>query len=97
MRYLYFLAGLLGDSSSLGISNNNLDNATLNRIIDLVFMIAGSVAVIIVIVAGINYALSLGDPAKTAKAKNAILYSSIGLIVVSSAFIIVKFIIVRFT
>ena len=28
------------------------------------FMIAGSVAVIIVIVAGINYALSLGDPAK---------------------------------
>ena len=73
MRYLYFLAGLLGDSSSLGIPNNNLDNAALNRIIDLVFMIAGSVAVIIVIVAGINYALFLGDPAKTAKAKNAIL------------------------
>ena len=97
MRYLYFLAGLLGDSSSLGIPDNKLDNAAVNRIVDLVFMVAGSVAVIIVIVAGINYALSLGDPAKTAKAKNAILYSSIGLIVVSSAFIIVKFITVRFT
>ena len=48
---------MLGDSSSLGIPNNNLDNAALNRIVDLVFMIAGSVAVIIVIVAGINYAL----------------------------------------
>ena len=96
MSFLHFLAGLLGDASSLGVPRNVPTNATIYRVVDLVFMIAGAVAVIIVIVAGINYSLSVGEPSKTAKAKDAIIYSVVGLIVVAASFVIVKFIIGRF-
>ena len=62
MDFLRFLAGLLGDASSLGVPSNPADNNALNRVVNLVFMIAGAVAVIIVVVAGITYSLSVGEP-----------------------------------
>ena len=102
MDFLRFLAGLLGDASSLGVPSNPADNNALyflylfTYIVNLVFMIAGAVAVIIVVVAGINYSLSVGEPSKTAKAKDAIIYSVAGLVMVAASFVIVKFIIGRF-
>lgn len=96
MNFLHFLAGLLGEASELGIPSNTADNRAVYRIVNLVFMIAGAVAVIIVIIAGINYSLSVGEPSKTAKAKNAIIYSVVGLVMVVAAFVIVRFVIARF-
>lgn len=51
----------------------------------------GIVAVIFIIVGGINYTTSLGDPGKIQKAKNTILYACIGLIICALAFAIVNF------
>lgn len=96
MDFLHFLAGLLGEASELGVPSNTADNNAVNRVVNLVFMIAGAVAVIIVVVAGINYSLSVGEPSKTAKAKDAIIYSVAGLVMVAASFVIVKFIIGRF-
>ena len=62
-------------------------------IINLVLKIAGIVAVIVIVIAGINYSLSSGDPAKTASAKNTILYAVIGLVIISSAIAITGYII----
>ena len=95
MDFLHFLAGLLGEASKLGVPSNTADNNALNKVVNLVFMIAGAVAVIIVVVA-INYSLSVGEPSKTAKAKDAIIYSVAGLVMVAASFVIVKFIIGRF-
>ena len=89
MRHIeLFAARLLGEADDLGVPHNN--DVDIMKIINLVFWVAGVIAVII---AGINYSLSSGDPAKTASAKNAILYSVIGLVIVSSAIAITGYII----
>ena len=92
MRHIeLFAARLLGEADDLGVPHNN--DVDIMKFINLVFWVAGVIAVIIVIIAGINYSLSSGDPAKTASAKNAILYSVIGLVIISSAIAITGYII----
>ena len=93
---LQSLAQLLGSPSEYGIPNTTtVGNSQVGRIVNLILMIAGIVSVITVIVGGILYSLSIGDSAKTAKAKDTILYAVIGLIIVASAFAITNFIIGR--
>lgn len=91
MRYMEFFAGLLGKADALGVPQNN--DVDIMKFVNLVLWVAGVVAVIVVIIAGINYSLSSGDPAKTASAKNAILYSVIGLVIIASAIAITGYII----
>lgn len=91
MRYMEFFAGLLGKADALGVPQNN--DVDIMKFVDLALWAAGIIAVIVVIIAGINYSLSSGDPSKTASAKNAILYSVIGLVIAASAIAITKYII----
>ena len=72
------------------------DQALLSNILNLTYFIAGIVAVIVIIVAGIMYTSSGGDSGRIVIAKNALTYSLIGLVVVVSAFIITNFVIGRF-
>lgn len=60
--------------------------AGLNR----VFFWAGVIAVIMIVVAGIQYITSNGDSTKVVTAKYAIFYSAVGLVVVLLAFAIVN-------
>lgn len=91
MRYMEFFAGLLGKADALGVPQNN--DVDIMKFVNLAFRVAGVVAVIIVIIAGINYSLSAGDPAKTASAKNTILYAVIGLVIIANAIAITGYII----
>lgn len=104
MRILQIMAGLLTGNDpkeinknikELGIPNQPVTQSSLDNIVDLVGLIAGITAVIVVVVAGINYSLSAGDPQKTAKAKNTIIYAVTALVIISIAFAITKFIIGR--
>ena len=61
-------------------------------IINVALGIIGLVAVIFIIVGGVQYVTSAGDSGKAAKARNTILYSVIGLIVAILAFAIVNFV-----
>ncbi len=58
----------------------------------LVAGILGGISVIIIIWAGTKYTLSGGDPAKTAEAKNQIMYAAIGIAVAISATAILNFV-----
>lgn len=60
--------------------------------LNMAYFIAGVVAVIMVILGGLNYVTSSGDSGKTAKAKNTILYAVIGIVVIIFAFAITTFI-----
>ncbi len=64
--------------------------------LNLIYFAAGTVAVIIIIVAGFMYATSGGNAANITKAKNALMYAVIGLVVVALAFVITQFVIGRF-
>ena len=65
----------------------------IKRILETVYFYAGILAVVVIIIGGIFYATSMGDPGKTKRAKETIMYASIGLIVVLLAFAITEFII----
>ena len=66
-----------------------LDDAITN-ILNAIIASIGIVAVIFVLVGGINYMTSNGDAAKLEKAKKTILYACIGLAVCALAFAIVN-------
>ena len=68
-------------------------NATIANVFSIVFGVMGAISVLMITIAGLQYILSSGDPAKTAKAKDTILYAVIGLVVAVSAFAIINFVI----
>ncbi|HUY53108.1 MAG TPA: pilin [Candidatus Dormibacteraeota bacterium] len=70
-------------------------NGVLNDVINIITVIAGFVAVIMIIVAGLQMITSSGKPEKISNARNTIIYASIGLIVIVLARIIIGFIISR--
>ncbi len=67
----------------------------IQSIVNGVIAVAGTVAVIFVVVGGINYMTSAGDTQKTIKARNTILYACIGLAICALAFVIVNFVVVN--
>ena len=83
-----------------GINNNTNPlfgpNGILTRAANIFALITGVVATFMVIIGGLRYVNSAGDPAKTNSAKNTILYSAIGVAVAASAGIVARFILSRF-
>ena len=75
------------------------DQATISEVIvGIVNGVVGAmalVAVIFIVVGGVNYMTSAGDSGKIQKAKNTILYAVIGLIICVLAFAIVNFVVVN--
>lgn len=55
--------------------------------------VIGALSVLMIIVGGLRYVISGGDPKKTADAKNTIVYAVIGVVVAIMAYAIVKFIV----
>lgn len=76
-------AGCKGNSDDLQKNITNILNAIIG--------IAGLVAVVFVVIGGIQYMTSTGDAAKVQKAKNTILYALIGLVICALAFAITNF------
>lgn len=65
----------------------------LGMVINAFLILAGTVAVLFIIVGGFQYVSSAGNPESVQKAKNTILYAVVGLIVVILSYAIVNFII----
>lgn len=63
----------------------------ITKIANIIAIIVGIAAVIVIMVAGIQYMLSTGDPTKVNNAKNAIIYAVVGLVVAVFARTIVVF------
>ncbi len=80
------------DGNLAGGSGDNLKNAVVG-IINGVVAVLGLVAVVVIIIGGINYMTSSGDAGKVKKAKDTILYGVIGLVICVLAFAIVNFVI----
>lgn len=64
---------------------------SVKNILNVIVGLLGLVAVIVIILGGISYMTSAGDPQKVKKAKDTILYGIIGLIICALAFVIVNF------
>lgn len=73
-----------------------IDNALLTNVLNAVFIFAGMIAVIFIVIGGIQYSGSGGDPQKVTGAKNTLMYAIIGLIVVAFSLLIVNFVVGQF-
>ena len=71
--------------------SNNL-MGTINTIISVVLGVLGILAVAYIIYGGFMFTTAAGDPAKTKKARETIMYGVIGLVVALLAFAIVNFV-----
>ena len=76
----------------IGCNNTKEAPGVAVGIINAVIGGIGIIAVLMIVIGGINYATSSGDPSKAKKAKDTILYSAIGLMIVLSAFALVNFV-----
>jgi heme/copper-type cytochrome/quinol oxidase subunit 2 len=70
-------------------------NSLLSTAINIFSIVIGVIAVVMIIVAGLKYITSSGDPNSTASAKNTLLFAIIGLIIVVLAQVIVRFVLQR--
>lgn len=83
------------DPDCVGISKVGANKA-VEGILTTVYYAGGATAVIVIIVSSVFYIISQGDPSKTKRAKDGILYAVVGLVLILVAFIITNFVIGRF-
>jgi hypothetical protein len=68
---------------------------TIGDITNILLFLAGTIAVIMIILGGIRYATSQGDQTAISGAKNTVLYAIIGLVVTIISYAIVNFVLMK--
>lgn len=84
-----------GVNTAAGKDNADKPDSLTNliaKIVNILSVVTGAVAVIMLIYGGFRYVTSAGNDAGVQAAKNTILYAIIGLIIVALAQLIVKFV-----
>ena len=74
------------------VTQDNSLMPTVQTIINVIIGVLGIVAVAVIVLGGVSYTTSAGDPGKTKKAKDTILYGIVGLVVALLAYAIVNFV-----
>lgn len=89
----YLIAAVQAPSS---VPQIEINNSLVTTIFNLVLSIAGAVTVAFIVWGGMQYILSQGDAGKIKKAKDTLLYSIVGLVIVMMSFVILNFVIGKF-
>ncbi|PID31339.1 hypothetical protein CR983_01620 [Candidatus Saccharibacteria bacterium] len=88
----WFANSIKINPQDIGVERVNASDATLAGVLGTVYFWAGAIAVLIIVIAGMLYVTANGDSNRIERAKNAILYAVVGLIVVMFAFVITQFV-----
>lgn len=97
---IFALSNLLNNCTSGGDQLTNVpcvqaDSHALQTVLSLLFGILGAITVLIIVIQGIKFSTSQGDPQKAADARKAIIYAIVGLAVSLSAEVVVNVVIGR--
>lgn len=84
------------DANASGIPTMSGDDLLKNGL-NLTYFLAGVVAIITIVIAGIMYVSSTGDAGRVTKAKNLLFYAIVGLVLVLVAFTITNFVMGSFS
>lgn len=72
----------------------NTDIATIiQNVTNWVLVIAGSVAVLFLIIGGVRYIISAGNPTQAEAAKKTIIYALIGVVIIALSLVLVNLVI----
>lgn len=81
----------------IGLKNpvTNADTA-FHNVLNTVYIWAGIIAILVIIIAGIMYSVSQGEQAKITRSKDMIIGAVIGLVVIMMAFVITQYVLGSF-
>lgn len=98
-NFIFNIIGSASTTNSNGITGipQLTGEQLLQNGLNIAYFMAGTLAVIVIIIAGLNYVTSGGDTGKVTKAKNMLTYAIVGLVIVLVAFSITNFVIGRFS
>jgi hypothetical protein len=90
---LPLLYQIASDISAGNLPQGDADPHLLKTILQIVFGIIGAIALLMIVVSGLRYILSGGNPDRISKAKDGIIFALIGLLVALTAEAIVSFVV----
>lgn len=90
-KALVRLAQIEINESEIDVPKTEIEQGSVQNVLQLVFGTLAAIAILIITIAGLYFVLSRGNPEKSARARNAIIYASIGLMVSVLASAIVQF------
>ena len=76
--------------SDFGLPQVTANSNTAKTILSIVFGVAAAVAVLVIVIAGFSMVVGGGDPEKISRAKRAVIFALVGLLIAVSAEIIVQ-------
>ena len=87
-----------GGNGDNAVCKNKSDDANklIGTLVNTLLFVVGTLAVIMIIWAGISYTISTGDSGKVTRAKNTLVYSIVGLIIAFLAYAIVNWVLQLF-
>ena len=83
------------NSCDTGLPIVNASSNELQQILQLAIGVIAAVAVLFVVVGGLRFVMSEGDPQATTKARNTMIYALVGLIIAITAEGLVTFVLGR--
>lgn len=83
-------------ATEIGAPRIEANNNTLQDVLGLIYFVAGIVCVIMIVFGGVRYVMSQGEASGVVTAKNTVMYSLVGLLVVLVAAAVTQFIFDRF-
>ena len=84
----------LGYTASAGLSNQDI-RVTVGRIISIFLSVLGTVAVVIILIAGFEWMTAGGNASQVETAQKRLTYAVIGLAIILSAYALTDFIVVN--
>ncbi len=85
-------AGIQATGASSCTSDGTQINGLIKTVINILSIIVGVAAIIMIIVGGLRYVTSGGESSNVAAAKNTIIYAVIGLVIAALAQFLVQFV-----
>lgn len=79
-------------SAGCGSGNGERVDKIIANVLNILSFVIGVIAVIMIVIGGFKYVMSQGDSNSISSAKNTLLFALVGLVIVASAQIIVKFV-----
>jgi tellurite resistance protein TehA-like permease len=76
-----------------GLPQSSASSSQIQTVLGIVFGIVGALALLFMVISGVRYMLSAGDPQKAARAREGIIYALVGLALAIFAETIVVFVV----
>jgi hypothetical protein len=80
------------ETGTCSSSDSRTVNSTLRQVMNILFYVSGSIAILMIIIGGVRYVVSAGDQSAVTGAKNTVMYSMIGLVVIVISAALVSFV-----